>query len=246
MARPPAIVPGRESFASAARRAQDQASGGLRAALRLRWLMEKPGETQARAASDAAAQLSGPITQNISDIVELQEKELAAMSAAQRRLEALSRRVGRPGYVVGLLIAVAVWIGLNLLRAQLGLRPFDPPPFQWLQGVLTLIALLTATVVLIGQRRQTRVTEQRAHLDLQINLITEQKVTKLIHLTEELRQDLPMVRDRHDPHASQLQKPTDAAQVLSALQDAGLTDATHSGERQSDAAGTKEPPARSR
>ena len=185
--------------------------------------MEKPGETQARAASDAAAQLSGPISQNISDIVELQEKELAAMSAAQRRLEGLSRKVGRPGYVVGLLIAVAVWIGLNLLRAQLGLRPFDPPPFQELQGVLTLIALLTATVVLIGQRRQTRVTEQRAHLDLQINLITEQKVTKLIHLIEELRQDLPMVRDRHDPHASALQKPTDAGRVLSALQDAGLT-----------------------
>ena len=185
--------------------------------------MEKPGETQARAAPDAAAQLSGPITQNISDIVELQEKELAAMSAAQRRLEGLSRRVGRPGYVVGLLIAVAVWIALNLLRAQLGLRPFDPPPFQELQGVLTLIALLTATVVLIGQRRQTRITEQRAHLDLQINLITEQKVTKLIHLIEELRQDLPMVRDRHDPHASALQKPTDAGRVLSALQDAGLT-----------------------
>ena len=74
-------------------------------------------------------------------------------------------------------------------------------PFSGLQGVLTLIALLTATVVLIGQRRQTRLSEQRAHLDLQINLITEQKVTKLIHLIEELRQDLPMVRDRHDPHA---------------------------------------------
>jgi uncharacterized membrane protein len=206
--------------------------------------MEKPSETRTGAALGTAAQLSEPITQNISDIVELQEKELAEMSAAQRRLEGLSRRVGRPGYIVGLLIAVAVWIALNLLRAQLGLRPFDPPPFQGLQGVLTLIALLTATVVLIGQRRQTRLTEQRAHLDLQINLITEQKVTKLIHLLEELRQDLPMVRDRHDPHAAVLQKPTDAARVLSALQDAGLTGGTQSKEPQPDAAGTKEPPAR--
>jgi uncharacterized membrane protein len=198
--------------------------------------MEKPSETRTGAALGTAAQLSEPITQNISDIVELQEKELAEMSAAQRRLEGLSRRVGRPGYIVGLLIAVAVWIALNLLRAQLGLRPFDPPPFQGLQGVLTLIALLTATVVLIGQRRQTRLTEQRAHLDLQINL--------LIHLLEELRQDLPMVRDRHDPHAAVLQKPTDAARVLSALQDAGLTGGTQSKEPQPDAAGTKEPPAR--
>jgi uncharacterized membrane protein len=245
MARPPARVQGRESVASEPARTRSSQRWVARCAA-LRWLMEKPSETQARVALDAAAQLSEPIAQNISDIVQLQEKELAAMSPAQRRLEGLSRSFGRPGYMVGLLIAIAVWIGLNLLRAQLGLRPFDPPPFQLLQGVLTLIALLTATVVLIGQRRQTRVTEQRAHLDLQINLITEQKVTKLIHLLEELRQDLPMVRDRHDPHASALQKPTDAAKVLSALHDAGLTGGTPSGEPQPDAAGTQEPPARSR
>jgi uncharacterized membrane protein len=242
---PPARVQGRESVASEPARTRSSQRWVARCAA-LRWLMEKPSETQARVTLDAAAQLSEPIAQNISDIVQLQEKELAAMSPAQRRLEGLSRSFGRPGYMVGLLIAIAVWIGLNLLRAQLGLRPFDPPPFQLLQGVLTLIALLTATVVLIGQRRQTRVTEQRAHLDLQINLITEQKVTKLIHLLEELRQDLPMVRDRHDPHASALQKPTDAAKVLSALHDAGLTGGTPSGEPQPDAAGTQEPPARSR
>lgn len=63
----------------------------------------------------------------------------------------------------------------------------------------------------------------RSHLDLQINLLTEQKVTKLIHLLEELRRDLPMVRDREDPHAAALEKRTDAAQVLSALKDTGLT-----------------------
>jgi uncharacterized membrane protein len=38
-----------------------------------------------------------------------------------------------------------------------------------------------------------------AHLDLQINLLTEQKVTKLIRLLEELRADMPGVRTRHDP-----------------------------------------------
>jgi uncharacterized membrane protein len=78
-------------------------------------------------------------------------------------------------------------------------------------------------VVLIAQRRQTKVTEERAHLDLQINLLTEQKVTKLIHLIEELRRDLPMVRNREDPHAAALEQRTDAAQVLSALKNTSLT-----------------------
>jgi uncharacterized membrane protein len=71
--------------------------------------------------------------------------------------------------------------------------------------------------VLIAQRRQARLSEQRAHLDLQINMLTEQKVTKLIHLLEELRADLPSAPDRSDPHVAELKKPTDASQVMSAL-----------------------------
>jgi uncharacterized membrane protein len=49
-------------------------------------------------------------------------------------------------------------------------------------------------------------------------LLTEQKVTKLIHLLEELRRDLPMVENRHDSEAVALQQRTDPAQVLSALE----------------------------
>jgi uncharacterized membrane protein len=169
--------------------------------------------------------LSEHISQNVADIFELQRRESASSSAAQRRLERISGAVARPGYVLALLLFTLGWVALNLLVRDFGRVPFDPPPFQLLQGLLTLTALLTATVVLIGQSRQTRLTDQREHLDLQINLLTEQKVTKLIHLLEELRRDLPMVRDRErsDPHVSALQEPTDAAKVLSAMEDTGLT-----------------------
>lgn len=163
--------------------------------------------------------LSEPITRNISDIVELENRELESTTGAQRWLEATSRRIARPAYLLGLLLFVAAWIVLNFYGAVHGIAAFDPPPFHWLQGLLTLTALLTTTVVLIGQARQSKLAEQRAHLDLQINLLTEQKVTKLIHLLEELRTDLPGVRERHDPHVSQLKKPTDAAQLASALKD---------------------------
>jgi uncharacterized membrane protein len=171
----------------------------------------------------ARAEISGAINRNISDMAEIEEQELARMSAAQRRLERVSHAVGRPGYILALLIAVLLWVAINLFAAPLGLRAFDPPPFQYLQGTLTFIAMLTATVVLVGQGRQTKLAEQRAHLDLQINLLTEQKVTKLIHLIEELRQDLPNVSKRDDPHVSVLKEPTDAAGVASALERAGLT-----------------------
>jgi uncharacterized membrane protein len=104
----------------------------------------------------------------------------------------------------------------------MGWMPFDPPPFSILQGLLTLVALITTTIVLIAQNRQTKLEQQHAHLDLQVNLLTEQKVTKLIHLMEELRRDLPMVRDRHDPQAAAMQRPADTAEVLSAIKEGGL------------------------
>lgn len=163
--------------------------------------------------------LSDPISRNITDILELEDRELDKMTRAQRWLESASRKIARPVYLLGLLLFVIGWIALNVASAALRFRPFDPPPFYWLQGLVTLSALLTTTVVLIAQARQGKLAEQRAHLDLQINLLTEQKVTKLIHLLEELRADLPGVRARHDPHVSELKKPTDAAQVATALKE---------------------------
>jgi uncharacterized membrane protein len=164
-----------------------------------------------------------PVERNISHIVALQKEELAALGPAQRRLELISRRIAQPGYLIGLILFVLAWIAASLLSLRLAGNSFDPPPFEWLQGLITFTALLTATVVLIGQSRQMRLAEQRAHLDLQISLLTEEKVTKLIHLIEELRGDLP-VRDRHDPHVSVLQQRADAGRVLSALKDAGLAE----------------------
>ena len=169
-----------------------------------------------------AAALPRHISQNIADIVELYQAEAAALSTAQRRLEQFGLLIAQPLYFVGLFVLVGGWIIFNLDAARLGLFEFDPPPFTWLQAFMTFVALLTATVVLIGQRRQTKLSEQRAHLDLQINLLTEQKVTRLIHMLEELRQDLPVAPQRADAHTSALKEGINAAQVASVLKQTEL------------------------
>jgi uncharacterized membrane protein len=167
--------------------------------------------------------LSEHINQNIDSIAAFQEREHGKLGDSERRLAQVSNLIGRPLYLVGLVIFVALWISGNLLARLLGAAPFDPPPFPWLQGLLTLAALLTTTIILITQNRLAKIENQRIHLDLQVNLLTEQKVTKLIHLLEELRRDLPMVRDRDDPEAAALQQRTDTAKVLSALANVDAT-----------------------
>jgi uncharacterized membrane protein len=164
----------------------------------------------------------GPVHQNVDSIAAFIEREKQKVSASQHRLEVFSGHIGSPTYLVALLTFVGLWISANGGLAFLGWATPDPPPFVWLQGWLTLTALVTATIVVAAQNRQSKLESQRAHLDLQLNLLTEQKVTKLIHLIEELRHDLPMVRDRHDPVAVALQQPTDTAGVLSALESGGI------------------------
>lgn len=78
-------------------------------------------------------------------------------------------------------------------------------------------------MVLIRQERLAKLEERREHLDLQVNLLTEQKTTKLIHLFEELRRDLPMVRDRRDPESETMQQPTDPHRVLAEIDEVRIT-----------------------
>lgn len=169
--------------------------------------------------------VSEPISHNIETILEFYKREEEKVSGSQRLVEITSGFIGRPIFLGLILVFVVLWILINVLAHQLNLPQFDPPPFFWLDGIIGLSALLMTTVVLIRQNRLALFEEQRAHLELQLHLLTEQKTTKLIHLIEELRRDLPMVKDRHDPEAEALKQATDPQQMLDAMdemREAGL------------------------
>lgn len=140
-------------------------------------------------------------------------------------MEVFTGVLGTPPTIYVVLSAVAGWIAYNTVAPRiLGWPRLDPPPFFWLQGAVGLSALLMTTLVLITANRQTRDAEERSHLDLQVNLLAEQKIAKLIALVEELRRDLPMVRDRVDLEADAMQRAVDPHEVLEALQKASESD----------------------
>ncbi len=157
------------------------------------------------------------ISQNIAAVLEFYAREEQKISHSQRILERISGFVGQPAFLGIILIFVTLWILADLGLGRLGVAEFDPAPFFWLQGIVGLGALLTATAVLTRQSRLAKLEQQRAHLDLKVTLLTEQKAAKLIDLLEELRRDLPNVRDRHDSDAAALQQAMNPDLVLAAL-----------------------------
>jgi uncharacterized membrane protein len=174
---------------------------------------------------DANLAAKSPVEQNVESVLAFNRREAESVTRAQRRVERLGQILIRPEYLLTLLLAIGVWVGFNLGAEALGHRSWDGPPFALLDTIMTFASLLTTTVVLIAQNRQSKREQQHAHLDLQVNLITEQKVSKLIHLIEELRHDLPMVKERHDPEVEALQVQTNAEKVLTTIEEKGLATA---------------------
>ena len=78
-------------------------------------------------------------------------------------------------------ILFAVWILINTSRIK-GIPPFDPFPFSLLTTIVSLEAIVLAIFVLISQNRAAKIDDLREETHLQLNLISEKEITKLIKM----------------------------------------------------------------
>lgn len=180
--------------------------------------MTRPGGTCVLKLPVAAESgLPTHVHENIESLGRIRAEAELKISYGQRAIEAITSVLVRPWSVFALLTCVVMWIAGNLYAAATGNVPIDPPPFFWLQGAVALYAAVVSTMVLVSQRRQSRDEERRDHLEFHVNLLAEQKATKIIALLEELRRDLPNVVDREDPVAEAMQEQVDPQLVHSAL-----------------------------
>jgi uncharacterized membrane protein len=156
-------------------------------------------------------------SQNIEAVLDFYTREEQKISGSQRMLERISNLIGQPIFLGIILLFVVVWLFTSFFSHQFGIAEFDPAPFHFLQGIIGLGALLTATIVLIKQNRLAKLEERRSHLDLKVMLLTEHKAAKLIELLEELRQDLPNVKNRNDDEATTLKQSISPEVVIATL-----------------------------
>ncbi|MEX1123847.1 MAG: DUF1003 domain-containing protein [Patescibacteria group bacterium] len=82
---------------------------------------------------------------------------------------------------VTFLVVNAIWFTLWIVW-NAGSNAFDPFPYGLLTMVVSLEAIFLAIIVLISQNRQTFVAELREEIDLKINTITEEELTKTMRM----------------------------------------------------------------
>jgi uncharacterized membrane protein len=156
---------------------------------------------------------------NLQALSHIQDREEAQISGLQAVIEKISGFFGSPAYFAFALAFILLWIAINTWGVRQGWRHLDAPPFFWLQGLVSSNALLLTVAVLIRQNRLGQIAEHRAHLDLQINMLTEQKVTKTLQIVDDLRRDLTALREHPDDEVAEMTRPADAHALMHAIKE---------------------------
>ncbi len=157
---------------------------------------------------------------NLETIANLTEREHAHVGPVRAAIERIGSVFGRPGYFLFVVMFIVAWVAINGWGTHAGWTFVDKPPFYWLQGLVSSNALLLTVSVLIKQERMAQLETQRAHLDLQINMLTERKVTKILELVAaiERRHDAsPPEGDERHQKTEELLKPADAEALMGAI-----------------------------
>jgi uncharacterized membrane protein len=171
-----------------------------------------------RAPPKQPAELSAPAKENLELLAKFDDREQARVSGIQLAIERISAFFGSPAYFVFATVFIVSWILVNLWGVHAGWVHVDEPPFPWLQGMVSSNALLLTVAVLIRQNRMAQLAEHRSHLDLQINLLTEQKVSKIVQIVDALQRELRGSPQSHTPEQMQeMTKPADPHALLHAI-----------------------------
>jgi len=139
------------------------------------------------------------VAENVEKIIRVENETLRPRSRSEAVTDAVGGFVGTMSFVVAQLVVFAAWIVVNAGKfAQLA--PFDPFPYPLLSSITSLEAVLLTAFVLMKQNRMGMVADRRDHLDLQVNLLTEQRATQIIQMLDRLSTRLGV--DQHQDEVS--------------------------------------------
>ncbi|HEX3652090.1 MAG TPA: DUF1003 domain-containing protein [Rhizomicrobium sp.] len=129
---------------------------------------------------DSNSGLAQVLERNIRALQQRHRKEEARATTEERVACVITDFTGSMLFVYLHVAIFGAWIVLNL-RWVPGIPAWDPS-FVILAMIASVEAIFLSTFVLITQNRMAAAAERRAELDLQINLLAEHEVTKLIRM----------------------------------------------------------------
>lgn len=171
-----------------------------------------PFHSQSEEAANAGNKGSDHVGKTINDIVKLESLE---KTVSERIADKIAAFTGSMLFVWLHVAWFALWIILNI--PWLGFEPVDPFPFTFLTMIVSLEAIFLSTFILMSENRQAWLADRRARVNLQVDMIAEREVTKLMELVMAIHDHLG-IRRPVDPELDNMQKATNIGHLTEAAQ----------------------------
>jgi uncharacterized membrane protein len=127
------------------------------------------------------SQTSRQSESHIDAIVRQEEEALERRSGSERLADGVGGFAGSLPFVVLHLVFLIGWLLVNSGKIPT-IRPFDPYPFSLLGVIVAVEAVVLSSFILMRQNRMMRRGERRDHLNLQVDLLAEKEITKVLQM----------------------------------------------------------------
>lgn len=162
--------------------------------------------------------LSPVLERNIRALQLRRQREDRRATVSERTAETITRFTGSMRFVYLHLALFGFWVAANLGWVP-GVPAWDPS-FVVLAMVASVEAIFLSTFVLISQNRMAAAADKRADLDLQISLLAEHEVTRLVTLVSGIADRLG-VRTQADADLEQIKQDIAPDAVLDEIEASG-------------------------
>src|SRR6185503_11113650 len=152
--------------------------------------------------------------QNVETVTKLEEAARAQRTPTDRLAETIASFCGSMTFVWVHVVWFGGWILMNLIP---GLPHVDPFPFTFLTLIVSLEAIFLSTFILISQNQDSRISERRSHLDLQLNMLSEQENTKMIMMLHAIAAKVGADLSQ-DPHLQALSEETEPERLIEQIE----------------------------
>ena len=133
---------------------------------------------------DGQEELSPSILGNIDAVLEIERRAERDDSLISRAAHGFGNFVGSIAFLTLHAAAFTAWLLVN--RGHWPGLLFDPYPFTLLGTLVSFESVFLTTFVLIKQNREGNRAGQRSHLDLQVNLLSEKEITKVLQIVQRI------------------------------------------------------------
>lgn len=155
------------------------------------------------------------VQENIELMAKHEKKKRDNLPWSQKLANKITQGVGSMTSVAIHAVFFLFWILAN--TGVLGFKEFDPFPFGLLTMMLSIEAIFLTLFVLISQNSMQIESDNRAELDVQINLLTEHELTRLIRLTDLIADKLEVDKSK-DPELNELEQDINPEDVIEQIE----------------------------